>query len=206
MGIFLPPVIFVAGKKKAGKDFYADALVELEGYEKTHIAAPWLLAFYADRGYQFDTYEEVPAELKARYRERIQAEATQARQKNPEVLIEMLDSFLSERPPYRPLVISGVRFRNEVNYALKNGHFVVKVAVSDELRRQRFIAAGESLELFNDPFEADIDALPAHMEVTGDMPKGYYPSATAYAYGALLIAKRKIARLWGEANGNVQRP
>lgn len=192
MGIFLPPVVFVAGKKRAGKDFLADALVADAGFEKTHIAAPWLLEFFSARGYHFDTYDEVPTELKVRYREGIQREATLAREYNPEVLIDLMREYLLERTSTKPLVVSGVRFRNEAEFAIRQGYFVVKVAVSDEVRRQRFLAAGENLELFDDPFEREIDGLPAHLEVTGDMPASFYPQVVGQAYLSMLRIREAV--------------
>jgi hypothetical protein len=168
-----------------GKDYVADRLVEGAGFKKLHIAAPWLLAFYASKGLEYHSYDDVPQGVKAHYRAEIQELAASAREKDPDVLIRQLDTYIGDRRGMgldEPLVVSGVRFTNEALYGIRKGYFVVKVAVPDDLRRVRFIESGESLELFDDPFEAEIDGLPCHLEISGDLFGDAYAPRISAAY------------------------
>lgn len=198
MSLVMPRYVFVAGKKRAGKDYLADALVDYAGYEKVHIAAPWLLDFYRSKGYNFWSYDEVPLELRTRYRAEIQTIATKAREHDPEVLIRLMREYIEHRESAvafqgrepAPLVVSGVRFKNEALYAIRSGYFVVQVAVPDDVRRVRFLDAGEDLALFDDPFEADLGPqFPCHVIVSGDLFRDAYVPQIGAAYGYLRQAQ-----------------
>lgn len=206
MSLVMPRYVFVAGKKRAGKDYLADALVEYAGYEKVHIAAPWLLDFYRSKGYNFWSYDDVPLELRTRYRAEIQEMATKAREHDPEVLIRLMKEYIEHRESVyelvetRPLVVSGVRFRNEALYAIRSGYFVVQVAVPDDVRRVRFLDAGEDLALFDDPFEADLGPqFPCHVIVSGDLFRDAYVPQIGAAYGYLRQVQAEMLQHTREA-------
>ena len=195
----MPRYIFVAGKKRAGKDYLADALVEHSGYEKFHIATPWLLEFYRSKGYDFGSYDEVPQELRSRYRSELQERAAKARERDPEVLIRPLRDYIEqrERAPSggpAPLVVTGVRFKNEALYAIRSGYFVVQVVVPDDVRRNRFLVSGEDLSLFDDPFEEDLGpSFPCHVTLDGNLGGGAYVQQIAASYKYLLLVLKSHA-------------
>lgn len=183
----LPRLIFVGGAKRSGKDFLCDALVAQAGCVKVHIAEQWLKALCFEMGI---SYVEDYLPNKANYRAEIQRRAAAARQADPLVLVKQFDPWVREQFKTRPglrLAVSGMRFANEADYAIQIGAFSVRVAVSDDVRRQRFVEAGEDLALFNDPFEAEIPAMPVHCELPGDMPAEWYPPAIAEIYGYLSV-------------------
>lgn len=178
----LPDIIFVGGKKRSGKDFVCDRLVGEAGFTKVHIVEPWLRDFFARRGLDPNRWEE----LKAEYRADIQAEASVARAVNPNVLIDWFREAVKDMP--RPLCVTAVRFTNEAQLGLELGALVVRVKTSDETRRQRFLASGDDLALLNDPFEAEVDAMPVHLEVSGEMPGTMYVPAMADYYRQVQLA------------------
>jgi hypothetical protein len=157
------PIVFIAGKKKAGKDYICDALVRLEGYHKFHIVAPWLAEFRERHSITEEQYEVE----KAKWRPIVQAEATKARKANPICLFDAFRAALPTLP--RPLCVTAVRFINEAKLGFDIGALVIRVRTRDDVRRQRFIDSGESLDLFDDPFEAEVDKMPVHFEVSGTM-------------------------------------
>lgn len=161
-------IVFVAGKKLAGKDYLCDLLVAERGYHKFHIVHPWLMKFCERHGIPWSEYEQV----KAKWRAQIQIEATEARNKNPNVLVDEFRALLPSLP--RPLCVTAVRFKNEGLLGREIGALIVRVDTPDDVRRQRFIDKGEDLSLFNDPFESEIDSIPAHTTVCGDWPKSWF--------------------------------
>jgi hypothetical protein len=187
MDLILPNIIFVAGKKKAGKDVVCDSLVPY-GYTKLHIAEPWLRRHCADMGISYEG-EYLPN--KHIYRAEIQRRATLARAADPECLLKELPAFLSR---YERVAVSGVRFINEALYGIFHlGALVAKVEVPEAARRQRFLASGESLDLLKDPFEREIDEMPCQVLLQGVMEPATYPLLLSGAYVHLLRAKRNAA-------------
>lgn len=164
----MPEIVFVAGKKLAGKDYLSDRLVAEAGYHKFHIVYPWLLTFCERHGVPYDEYTA----NKPRWRELCQKEAAEEREKDPDILLRMFRERLPELP--RPLCVTAVRFVREVKLGLELGALTIRVQTPDAVRRQRFLAAGESLELFDDPFEREIDTLPVHADVAGTLEPGQY--------------------------------
>ncbi len=185
----LPNVIFFGGRKKSGKDFICDFLVRERGYTKLHIAEPWLRGFCERHSLTWEHYSA----NKHLYRAQVQAEAEQARAENPNVLIEMLGRELDRRRG-ELIVVSGIRFINEALFAIWNGHLMVKVEVDDETRRQRFIEAGESLELFDDPFEREIDEMPYHLLVPGNLEAWRYEFLLSGGYIKLMLEARQMMK------------
>jgi hypothetical protein len=163
-----PDIVFVGGKKRAGKDFFCDALASELGYYKCHIVAPWLAGFQERHGL---TPEEYEAD-KGRWRPVVQAEATEARRKDPDCLVRAFRAALPTLP--RPLAVTAVRFRNEADLGHELGALVLRVRCRDEVRRQRFLDSGEGLALFDDPFEAEVDSMPVHYEVSGTLSADTY--------------------------------
>lgn len=164
----LPEIIFVGGKKKAGKDFLCDALAAEAGYHKHHIVGPWLDLFCERHGITFDEYQE----NKGKWRALVQEEATRDRQADPDCLVKAFRNALPTLP--RPLCVTAVRFINEAQLGFDIGALVLRVRTRDEVRRQRFIDSGESLDMFDDPFEKEVDAMPAHFEVNGTLSPETY--------------------------------
>jgi hypothetical protein len=158
-----PDIVFVGGKKKSGKDFLCDALVRDLGYTKFHIVAPWLAEFRKRHGLSEEEYEK----NKAKWRPVVQAEAASARREDPHCLTRAFRAVLPHLP--RPLVVTAMRFANEAEMGWEVGALVLRVRCRDEVRRQRFVEAGEDLALFDDPFEAEVDKMPVHYEVNGTM-------------------------------------
>lgn len=150
--------IFIAGKKKSGKDFIADVIVDRFGFRKIHIAEPWIRRHLEDMGVSWDEW----LTNKHLYRDEIQRRATKARADNPNCLIDDLPNYLGN------VVVSGVRFINESEFGLRHG-LVLKVVVDDRTRYDRFIRSGEDLGKFDDPFESEIDQLLYHVEISGSL-------------------------------------
>jgi hypothetical protein len=186
----LPDIIFVGGKKRSGKDFLCDQLVAQGGFTKVHMVEPWLRQFFERRGLDPDRWEE----LKVEYRAEIQAEASTARAENPNVLIDYLRGHLASLP--KPIAITAMRFINEATLGIEMGAMVVRVKTSDETRRQRFIASGDDLALMDDPFEAEVDVMPVHLEISGEMPAHIYVPALADYYRQVQLAywRRSIVK------------
>jgi hypothetical protein len=157
----LPDIVFVGGKKRAGKDFLCDSLVRVAGFHKYHIVYPWLLKFCDRHGLSYADYES----NKSQWRPQVQAEATEARNANPNCLVDGFRELLPTLP--RPLCVTGVRFVNEAKLGAEVGALVVRVMCPDSVRRGRFIDAGESLGLLDDPFEAEVDRMPVDCEIHG---------------------------------------
>lgn len=172
-----PDIVFVGGKKRAGKDFFADALVSELGYTKYHIVRPWMEEFCRRHGVAYEDYEKE----KHRWRALIQKEATEARATDPDCMVRALRAALPTLP--RPLVVTAMRFKNEAEFGWQAGALVLRVKTRDAVRRQRFLDAGEDLALFDDPFEAEVDTMPVHYEVTGTL------SADTYSW--------LLPKLWG---------
>src|SRR5690242_9954698 len=105
--LVLPDVIFLGGRKRAGKGTVAKAL-EAVGFTTLHIVEPWLRQWCADRGIDYDT-EYLPN--KGQYRQQIQDDAEIARAENPNVLLDALDVRIPEVGG--KVVVDGVRFLNE---------------------------------------------------------------------------------------------
>lgn len=160
---YFPPVVFVGGTKKSGKDTVCDQFVEEAGFTKIHIAQPWLELFCERHRITFAEYTA----NKAHWRSLVQSEALVARSRDPNVLVKALYAELRTLP--RPLVVSGVRFTNECLLGASVGALVLRVEVSDAVRRRRFVASGEDLANFNDPFEAEIATMPVDLTVPGDL-------------------------------------
>jgi hypothetical protein len=180
----LPPVILVGGKKKSGKDFVCDTLVTHHGYSKIHIVTPWLIDWCQRNG--IDYVHEYLVD-KGRYRAKLQADALEAREANPHVLTEALVARVNElRAEGHPVAVTGVRFINECLWGIQRGHFVLKIETPDEVRRQRFINSGENLALFDDPFEREIDEMPAHLVLQGNLEPWKYPQLISAAFRYLL--------------------
>lgn len=178
----MPELIFVSGRKLAGKDYLCDRLVAEAGYHKFHIVYPWLVNQFCPRhGISYDEYTA----NKPKWRAICQEEATAERAKDPDVLIRVFRDRLPELP--RPLCVTAVRFAREVRLCLDLGGLALRVQTPDEVRRQRFLDAGEDLALFDDPFEKEIDALPVHADVCGSLaPDQYVPI---------------VRHLWAEVGG-----
>ena len=185
----LPRVIFLAGKKGVGKSFICELLKARAGYSVLHIAAPWLEKWWADRGYDFWT---VTPETKATWREAIQRDAAEAREKDPDVLVKMLDDRIRDYAG-DGLVVDGVRFHNEALYGISQGYFVAKVDTPDAVRRRRFIERGENLSLLDDPFERELgEDFPCHVILPGDRGADFYIPAISAAYVRLKEAGRRM--------------
>lgn len=188
----LPNVIFFGGKKKSGKDFICNVLREEHGFTVIHIADPWLRFTCRNMGIDYET-EYLPN--KHLYRAEIQRRAVAAREADPDCLIKMLPEriygLLAEG---HKVAVSGIRFINEALFAIWNGYLMVKVEVSDDIRRERFIDAGESLELFEDPFEREIDEMPYHLWVPGDLEAWRYPFLLSGGYIKLTLEARKAMK------------
>lgn len=165
--LLLPQLIFVAGKKRAGKDTLCDSLLPF-GYTKLHIAEPWLRTQCYDLKI---SYEDEYLPNKGQYRDIIQRRATRARQDDPYCLIRHWGSFEDTGK----CVVSGIRFVNEADWGMDIGAFVVLVTTPDEIRAQRFQTSCENLNSLNDPFESEIDELPYHLSVSGTINPTHYP-------------------------------
>ena len=124
----LPPVMFIAGKKKSGKDYLADTFVMEFGYAKLHIAEPWLRQWFKARG-----LDQPMGRVKEQYRAEIQADAKQVRAETGgrALLVGLRDRINELLFDHEGVVISGVRFINEGQFAMQNGYCVVKVETSD---------------------------------------------------------------------------
>jgi hypothetical protein len=157
------PTVFLGGKKKSGKDFIADQLVARAGYTKYHLVRPWLEGFCARHGLAWDRYE---AE-KAQWRPLVQEEATEARRLDPDCLVRAFEAAFPALP--RPLAVVGLRFVGEGRMAIGLGGLMLRVECPDDVRRERFVASGESPNLFDDPFESEVDSMPVHAEVPGTL-------------------------------------
>lgn len=162
----LPDLIFVAGVKRSGKDFLCDTLVERAGFTKVHIVEQWLRQWCVDRGLDPDRWEE----HKAVHRQEVQADATAARKNDPLCLVRPLLSALPSLP--RPLCVTAVRFQNEIDYGRNAGAWCIRVEVPNLLRYKRFLDAGENINLFNDPFENEVDHLTVDAVISGALQKG----------------------------------
>jgi hypothetical protein len=175
----LPDIIFVGGKKRSGKDYLCDLLVERAGFTKYHIVRGWLEGFAARHRISYAEYEA----HKEFWRHDVQAEASAARAADPDCLVNAFREILPTLP--RPLCVTAVRFANECLFGMEVGAMVVRVATSDRTRRERFIASGTSLELFDDPFEHEVDLMPAHLEMSGEMDADNYIPTLAGVYREL---------------------
>lgn len=162
IGVQLPKLIAIAGKKLAGKDTVCDALVAL-GYQKVHIAEPWLRTQCKAMGV---SYEDEYLPNKGWYREEIQRRATAARAADPECLVRLLPEQIASVGANR-VVVSGIRFINEALWFIGQGAFVIKVETPATIRLQRMCEAGDAL--FDDPFEAEIDRLPHDLQLPGTL-------------------------------------
>lgn len=187
----LPDIIFVAGKKRSGKDFVCDRFVEQAGYRKLHIAENWLRLFFERRGLDPDRWEE----LKADYRLEIQAEAELARQENPR---RLLDPLVEELVRVKvPTVVTAVRFINEALLGFELGALVLRVHTPEDIRAERFLASGEDLKHLNDSFEREVDQMPVHAAIPGTMPADWYVPAIASIYETMLDQKLRAQVLKG---------
>ena len=184
----LPPVLFIAGKKKSGKDFLADTFVTEFGYAKLHIAEPWLRAWFAAKGLNPDEWET----LKTQHRTEIQKDAQVARDESGgrALLVGLHNRVEDLLLTHEGVAVSGVRFINEGQFAMQNGYFVVRVDTGDETRRQRFIDSEESLKLFDDPFEHEVNLLPCHIIVSGEEAGWKQPYIVATGYSTLMRYRR----------------
>lgn len=189
----LPDIIFVGGKKRSGKDHLCDLLVREAGFTKIHMVEPWLRQFFERPDLDPDRWEE----LKAQYRAEIQAEAAASRAENPNVLIDYLRGHLMSLP--KPIAVTAMRFSNEATLGIELGALVVRVKTSDEARRKRFLASGDDLALMDDPFEAEVDVMPVHIEISGEMPAEVYVPALADYYRQAQLAYWR-ARLSRDVN------
>lgn len=189
----LPDIIFVGGVKRSGKDFACDRLVEEAGFHKVHIVEPWLRKWCAEHDYDPDTWETV----KFKERARIQADAAKSRESNPNVLI---DWFREAAPTLsKPFAVTAVRFINEAMLGFELGALVLRVHTPDDIREERFRAAGDDLALMSDPFEKEVYQMPVHAEIPGIMPADWYVPAMASIYEVLLDQqlRARVAQLQG---------
>lgn len=181
-----PRLVFVAGKKRSGKDFVADRLVEERGYKKLHIVEGWLRDWGAKNGLDPDRWEE----WKSAHRAAIQRDASIERARDPMVLLNRFENVLANEMSRGPVVVTAVRFTNEALWGMERGAFVVKVETPDEVRRERFIAAGDDLALMDDPFEVDLGPeFPCHIVVQGTWPAGVYAPTIVDRYHWMLSMK-----------------
>jgi hypothetical protein len=185
----LPDIIFVGGRKRSGKDFVCDRLVAEAGFTKLHIVEPWLRQWAPRYGYAPDDWERAKTE----HRAECQADAAAERAGDPMVLIRWMRAALAERKG--PVCVTAVRFSNETELGMELGALCVRVKTSDETRRQRFLASGDDLALMDDPFEAEVDVMPVHIEISGEMPGTFYVPALANYYRKAQIAywRRRVA-------------
>lgn len=181
----LPAVIFVGGKKRSGKDFLCDRLVEQAGFRKVHIVEPWLRQWAVSHGYHEDEWETV----KFKHRAEIQADANVARETDPMVLVRYMRDWLPTLP--KPICVTAVRFTNEMQMGMQMNAMCLRVDCPDEERKQRFLTAGETLALFDDPFEHEIDTMPVNFGVPGNMPGWWYVPALCELYRTMLIVKAR---------------
>lgn len=165
----LPQLIFVTGKKRAGKSTICEALTQERGYHHIHIATPWICDVLCPTlGITPDEY----LKNKGKYRAAVQTLATQSRAADPNILLSRLDLELKRlriEDGIKQVVVDGIRFVNEVEFARERQALVLRVSVSDEERRWRFAISGEDQTLFDDPFEREIDTLPVTFEISGDL-------------------------------------
>lgn len=186
--LILPDIIFVGGKKRSGKDFVCDRLVEEAGFTKVHIVEPWLRQWATRYGYADDDWVRAKTEL----REQCQIDATAEREKDPFVLINWLRESLPTLP--RPLCVTAVRFTNETLFGMQIGALCLKVETPDTERAKRFLASGDSLALLNDPFESQIDVMPVHAVIPGTMPADWYVPAISAIYSSMLGYKDQMRK------------
>ena len=178
----MPNVVVVAGKKRSGKDTFCDSLAP-DGFVKVHIAETWLREWFEARGMNPDEWET----LKSAHREAIQRDATIARAEDELVVVRRTMARINElHAEGKRVAVTAVRFNNEALWAIRAGFLVVQVEVDDEVRRERFQRSGESLALFDDPFEADLGPdFPCHLTIDGNQNPLAYPIILSAGFTSL---------------------
>jgi hypothetical protein len=171
----LPARILLIGRAYSGKSFIADLLERERGYVHLNYAFQVKLEVAQCLGISIDELERE----KAKYRRLLQTWGTDfKRQLDPDYWVKKREQILSELDRVglastSANVASDGRFPNEIADCIRRGGIVVKVAVEEELRMQRWRekAGRDPLpEELNHPSEAGIDILPYHFSFYGGSP------------------------------------
>jgi len=114
-------LIGVSGKAGAGKDTIADSLVKYAGFFKASFALPLKIEGMVKMGFtRSEVFETKPPHV----RHWLQTYGDGQRKADPEYWIRKLDSLIQGR---ERVVISDVRYPNEVEYVQRRGGRVIRV-------------------------------------------------------------------------------
>lgn len=196
----LPRVIFVGGGLASGKGTLCELLRRQYGYRVIHMVEPFKRRIAEELGISFEELERD----KVKYRPLLQRKGHEWRQADPDCMLKLLAGQLNAEAG--PVVVDGVRFVNEMLFAIERGYFTVRLDVPREERVRRAVereyetrrrrtpglwldfdhaavrAAIE--ERMDDPTEAEVGDLPAHLVIdwTKNSYVGLYPLLISSAY------------------------
>jgi len=148
-------MIFLAGKKASGKDTIANAAVILGSIAEPstqfyviHPAKIWVMKTFQVHEHHYEAF-------RSKHRSYIQQRASEVLKLDPTVLLTMLHDIPDDQR--RGCIVVGIRFLHERDYALSRNIPVALIHTSDEERRIRLEARGETLpDGIVDPFERDL--------------------------------------------------
>lgn len=168
----LPDEIFIAGKMASGKDFVAARLLEADEYQRLPLALEVKKDIAAKYGI---TLEELELN-KSKYRTDLQEHGNGCRglfgkdywlRRWEKGRAELFDAFANPR-----FVVTDCRYINEAQFGIQRGALVVRVVVPDEirLRRLQLLYGTVTDEQLHHASEVEVDRLPCHLEISGQLP------------------------------------
>jgi len=155
-------VIGLSGKLGSGKDFYADII-------KKTITKDILVLTFADQiKINVMTKHGLPREhvyenKTSDTRLLLQKEGLGGREIDPEIWIKYLDSWMQVHASrgIETIIITDVRFKNEVEFVHKNGGIVIRIDAPDRNHERLSKESGDNKELYdkiaNHASETDLD-------------------------------------------------
>ena len=180
----LPDNIFLAAKMAAGKDFVASFLIREAGFTKLAFADALKEEAAAHLGI---SVEELNAR-KLEFRPILQNWGVGKRDADQDYWVK---EWARRRAAITgPVVVTDCRFPNEALYGIQIGAMVVRLRASDAVReaRLRLRDGGFDPSWLNHISEQHIDALPVHLEISGEMPGEMYVPALADYYRQVQMA------------------
>lgn len=174
----LPDNIFLTAKMAAGKDFVASFLIREAGFTRLAFADALKEEAAAHLGI---TVEELNAR-KSEFRPILQNWGVGKRGADQDYWVK--EWAIRRAAITGPVVVTDCRFPNEALYGIQIGAMVVRLRASDAVReaRLRLRDGGFDPAWLNHISEQHIDALPVHLEISGEMPGEMYVPALADYY------------------------
>ena len=171
MASLLPHEIWLCGHICSGKDYIGNVLALRLGF--FHMGIGELVAREIEEleGLPYGTIYGTPG-MKDKYRQKLQDYGNERRKMSP---LYWISRWCLERDlrPERPAVQTSMRFFRESEVARRRNALLVRVAVPEELRQERIRQCYPNyvpaMEL--NITESEIDSIPCHVEISGDIPQ-----------------------------------